>query len=247
MLVGRGETSGKSGQQKFFMTRAAVENLLGHQRNAFARIEFVDSGFKGRFLVVARKRIVDELIVVAGPTSSGKSSLIEEFVAGEHPELAEQLGVESLKGIASLDATKLRKDKTLRYRRLILHYDFLRPFDRSAKTHDRDEGLDVLRSAQGIHFVTIQTPPDRLRAQLVEGELSVPKPKARHKRVANLYEQDERIEGLYDGWFDFVEKVAARSDGRVLSRTVVERDRTQPALRVVEQDRFRSERGRVTT
>jgi SAM-dependent methyltransferase len=242
MLVGKGDTSGKGGQQKFFMTRSAVRNLLAHQRNAFARIEFIDSEFKGRFLVVARKRIVDELIVVAGPTSAGKSSLIDELRAGKHPELAQQLGVGSLAGVPLLSAAGLGRDQTLHHPRLIFHYDFMRPFGRSAKTHDRDEGLDVLQSAKRIHFVTLWTPPDRLRAQLVRGELSGAKPHSRHTRIARLYERDERIHERYDEWFDFIERVASRVEGQVLTTVVVESDRARPGLRIVEQKGFRTER-----
>lgn len=240
MLVGRGDTSGKSQQQKFFMTRSAVSNLLLHQRNAFARVEFTDSEFKGRFLVVARKRRVDELIVVAGPTSSGKSTLIEELRAGRHEPLTRALGLESLAGVPSLGASKLARDETVHHERLIFHYDLLRPFDRSAKTHDRDEALDLLQCAGRITFVTLFTPPERLREQLQRGELSGPKPKKRHLRVQKLYARDESIHALYEEWLEFVERV----EGAVEARVVVAREAAGQGaeLRLVEREELRAKR-----
>jgi 2-polyprenyl-3-methyl-5-hydroxy-6-metoxy-1,4-benzoquinol methylase len=240
MLVGRGDTSGRSRQQKFFLTRSAVERLLVHQRNAFARVDFIDSGFKGRFLVVAKKRRVDNLIVVAGPTSSGKSTMIDELRAGHHSELARRLGIESLEGLPFLGASKLARDETVHYSRLIYHYDFLRPFGRSAKTHDRDEALDLLNSAKRISFVTLNTPPEQLRAQLQKGELSVSKPSTRHKRIAKLYEREETIRSLYREWFDYIDSRAGYIDGEIGARVVVERDGVQPgsSVHIVDQDSF---------
>jgi len=238
VLVGRGDTSGTSRQQKFFMSRAAVTNLLVHQRNSFARVDFIDSEFKGRFLVVAKKRRVDELIVVAGPTSSGKSTFIDELRAGQHPQIAVQLGGESLEGLPFLGASKLVRDETLYYRRLIYHYDFLRPFDRSAKTHDRDEALDLIHCAKRIHFVTLYTDPVRLRSQLQENELSVPKPSGRHRRLAKLYERTETVKGQYREWLDYIDGLAGQIDGDIVTRIVVESDGAQVGsdVRVIGRD-----------
>jgi 2-polyprenyl-3-methyl-5-hydroxy-6-metoxy-1,4-benzoquinol methylase len=42
--------------QKFFVTAAAIENLLRHPRHGFARVERMPSRHKGRFIAIARKR-----------------------------------------------------------------------------------------------------------------------------------------------------------------------------------------------
>lgn len=244
ILVGSGDTSGKGSQQKFFLTRRAVANLLQSQRNAFATVEFIDSEFKGRFLVTARKRRVDELIVVAGPTSSGKSTLIDELRAGRHPGLARRLRLESLADVPFLGASKLACDETLHYPRLLFHYDILRPFDRSAKTHERDESLDILRAAKRISFVTLYTDAARLRAQIEKGELSVPKPTSRHLKVARLYEREPAVRNLYDRWFEFIDGLDGKLDGEVQVRLVVERQTGVAGgdLRIEPQDEFRASR-----
>ena len=175
IIVGRGATSAPyDNQQKFFFTKESIRNLLQYQRNCFARVEIIDSGFKDRFIVIANKRRIKNLIVVAGPTSSGKSTALGRMRRDEFPEIAQKLGMGSFKQWKQVGASSLNRYENIFVENLLFHYDFLRPFGRSAKTHERDEALQILGAAQNISFITIFTEPQKLSEQLVRGEFNVP-------------------------------------------------------------------------
>src|SRR5690606_30641025 len=92
MFVARNGCRGDKQVQKFFITPAAMENLLIYQRGMFARIEQQPSEHKDRYVTIAHKRRIGHLLVVSGPTSAGKKSLMRALVANQLPELAERLG-----------------------------------------------------------------------------------------------------------------------------------------------------------
>ncbi|MBN2406647.1 MAG: methyltransferase domain-containing protein [Elusimicrobia bacterium] len=172
VIVGRGATSKKlSGQKKFFFTEKALKNLLLYQRNSFGDVRFYKTGFKDRFLVIAKKRRAGHLVVVSGPTSSGKTTLIKSMMSNSCPAVSEKLGVGDFSGWLHLGSSQLNSVSSVFSQGIILHYDFLRPYGRSAKTHDRDEALDILKNAEKISFLTIYSDPSKLRKQLMNGEI----------------------------------------------------------------------------
>jgi len=101
--------------------------------------------------------------------------------------------------------------------RLILHYDILRPHRRSAKTHARDEVMDVLRCAQQISFVTLWRPPELLR-RAYESE---PVPfwvragyrfeGRRRRKLLQEFTDPQELIGHYRRWFEFTQGTRARN------------------------------------
>jgi SAM-dependent methyltransferase len=162
IVVGRGSTSGTYPEQKFFISRAAIRSLLLNHRKHFARVDIIESEFKNRYLAIAHRRRIDRLIVVAGPTDSGKSTFIRRLQKGGMPLIASQLGLEDASSWKFTSALQLHALREAHIDRLILHYDFLRPWNRSAQTHERDEALDLLESANEITFVTLWAKPETL-------------------------------------------------------------------------------------
>ena len=115
---------------------------------------------------------IKRLVVVAGPTSAGKSTFIRKMLSNNMPKLAERLGVENFTGWETTDtgATSRRiYDKEI-IDGLIFHYDFLRPFGRSAKTHDRDVALHILGQADEVSFITLYVDSNGLKSQIIDGE-----------------------------------------------------------------------------
>ncbi len=213
IFVSRNGTWGKRSVQKFFMTSSALDNLLRFQRNHFARVQTLPSDHKDRFIVVAEKRRIGRLIVVNGPTSAGKKTLCRKLVGDELPEVAARVGIDrGSEWGPYVHANRLWKPSEPQVDKMILHYDFLRPHLRSAKVHERDEALDVLETAEHITFLTIWTPPERLRRQIREGEIE-PKTRfgmffgrKRHLRIAEEYEETSRILEHYRDWFRYTAK-----------------------------------------
>ena len=170
--VGRGATSRDLDTQKFFITQAALENLLEYHRNDFGRVTYTNSDFPGRVLVVAERRRVDHLVLVGGPTASGKTTLINGLRGGKLPQVEERLGAERLSEWPLTGAIRLREVREAHMPRLLFHYDFCRPFMRSARTIDRDEGLSLLKTTDRISILTLWTPAERLEKQIAARDIA---------------------------------------------------------------------------
>jgi 2-polyprenyl-3-methyl-5-hydroxy-6-metoxy-1,4-benzoquinol methylase len=197
IVVGKGSTSPPyNKQQKYFFTKDALLNLLTYHRNYFASVEVHESEFKTRFILIAHKRRVKNLVVVTGPTSSGKTTLIKALRSNACPELAARLGVNDFSSWDSVGAHGLLTYPKRSIEHLIFHYDFLRPYRKSTKTHRRDEALHLLRTADNIAVVTVYTEPERLRRQLISSEFNVRSPSTLKHRLKWLLRKLFSLPGM---------------------------------------------------
>lgn len=209
VYVGRNGTSGRHGGQKFFITPGALEHLLVYQRNMFARLRHHPSPHKGRYIMIADRRQIADLILVAGPTSSGKSRLIERLGAGAEPGIARHLGIDEPGAWPAMNAFDLLEPQEPRAERLLFHYDTLRPFMRSAHVHAGDEALDILDCARRVRVLTIWNPPARLLAQYEqaviksEARKGVLRGHGRKARIHALYRDPAQIVAHFRAWFGF--------------------------------------------
>jgi SAM-dependent methyltransferase len=215
----------------FYFTPAAIQNLLTAHRRVFSKIEVLPSEHKdGRFIVIAHKRRVDRLIVVAGPTSSGKSTLIENLTAGKLPATARALGIADLADWADAGLTTLSEFDGSGKRNLILHYDITRRQFGNPIARSQYDLHDLISVSDRVDFLTIQAPPDRLRRQHAAA-MAKPRPKAlrsgaspKHKKIAEVYQRDAVIQSLYQEWFELTRRypgdhyVVAASDSDTVSR-----------------------------
>lgn len=221
VLVGR-QGSASYPEQRFFMTVPAVENFLRYQRNVFAEVRTVRSDLKNRFVTIAEKRRIGHLVVVAGPTSIGKSSFIARLREGQLPEIARMLEIDHPGGWQEIGPRSIHTLTESMVEGYILHYDFLRPYYRSAKTHDRDEAFDLLKTARRVSFVTLIAPPEELRRRFDENEIrpktrfGIYRGSKRHLRIRREYENPARIRYLYERWLDFCR---SRSQQHILVST----------------------------
>ena len=210
IYVNESATHGKRSGQNFFITQSAIVNLLTYQRGSFARVDTIETGHKGRYISVAHKRHFGKLVVVAGPTSSGKSTLIGQLRRNEMPDLARRLGIDDGSTWATPLANRLHEPGEARFEKALYHYDILRPYLRGARLHARDEGLDVLDLADELAFVTIWCPPDVLLERLEKRSIA-PKTdekggfrgRKRHLTIADDYRDPARVREHYQRWFDF--------------------------------------------
>lgn len=196
-------------EANFFFSRAALERLLVHQKNVFWKVTTVASPFKGRFICIADKLRIDSLLMVAGPSASGKSRYIEDLAAGRHPEMDALVGnrgdpwLEGLPNhIADLPQPHVAK--------LAFHYDFLRPYLRGPFNFERDRATDVMTVAKAVTSVTLLADAkdlaDRwhrreIRSRTHLGVYVGPK---RSKKVLKAFSDRARVAELYDRWIDFI-------------------------------------------
>jgi 2-polyprenyl-3-methyl-5-hydroxy-6-metoxy-1,4-benzoquinol methylase len=194
--------------QRFFITAPAIRNLLLARRGRFGRIDILPSPHKGRYLAVAHRRRIGRLLVVAGPTAAGKSTLIERLAAGDLPEVAAAVGFDAPRSWRLIgDRESLRKFSDAHVDRLVLHYDFARPLYK-ATPYERDTALELLACADVVTIVTVWTDPARLRRQMEASELRQVRPGAfegsrRHVRIWKDYHDAERVAALYRAWLAF--------------------------------------------
>ena len=203
---------GKGSQQTFFITRGAIENILLHHRSMFARVDVIDSEHKGRFIAIAHKRRIGRIAVVAGPTSSGKSTTIAKLMKGDLPDLASLLDIGDVKAWRAITLSDLRRSPESSFPFMILHYDITWHKFGGPLARSDDELLEILQAAEQLSFVTVWCPDERLRRQFQEAEIK-PKMKlgwftgsSKNRQLLKDYQQPHLIRSFYDDWFDFTRK-----------------------------------------
>ncbi len=205
-------TRGEREIQRFYLSESAIRNLLITHRGVFARLEVKKSPHKDRFIVLAHRRRIDHLLVVAGPTSAGKKTIEQLLAANKLPEFAKIVNVPDTSVWSTVLTANHIDDPDIPYRsHLLFHYDILRPFLRSTRTYERDEALEIIDCAKRVTFLTVLTPPARLREQITVGEIEkrstfFRKPSQRHLRIRDLYADPVKVQRAYETWRTFVGK-----------------------------------------
>lgn len=190
------------GSRTFLFTRRALSVLFNEHTTIFEPLRFHRSPFKDRLIVEARKREIGHLVVVAGPTSSGKSTFLDRFLRdGEFRKTF----VADEGDWVSTTAYKVGELPTGRLERVVLHYDMLRLLSGSLKSFGRDPNLDILQIAEKLTVVTVACDRGRLISQLEKGPLSRPKfmRRRRHLKLRELYLSQQFLARWYRAWFDF--------------------------------------------
>ena len=201
-------------RQRFFLSVDAIHCLLTEHRRVFSRVEIFPSGFKDRHILVAHKRRINRLIVVTGPTSAGKSTLMKRIITGKAPEVADRLGMDDVNSWEAMDIYDLGADSRDEINNVIIHYDFLSRLKVHCQDHQMIELLDVVRAAKEVKFVTIWTKPDELREQFEENEIKAyirvrgKEPTSRKTiRLQKEYQDPNAIHQYYSTWFDFASRL----------------------------------------
>lgn len=207
IVVSRAGARSKRQVQNFFVTETALENLLLYQRGQFAKVGFQRSDHKDRYIAIAEKRRIENLLVVSGPTSAGKKTLMRKLTSNDLPVLAQMMGTPdgSVWG-TPINAAREPTAAEPASPYLLLHHDFLRPMLRGTMSHERDEALDLLKVADNVTFVTVWTPPEILARQVHDAEISKNHRtnKDHHRHVLKLYrDKPERVIREYERWFEF--------------------------------------------
>src|SRR5689334_8448651 len=96
----------------------------------------------------------DHLVVVAGPTAAGKSTLIRDMLAGALPELEARLGAGHLTGWTCGHAYSDERSLNSAVDHMIVEYDFLW-HDLDGKQPREDRGLFLLAAAKKLFFITL--------------------------------------------------------------------------------------------
>jgi SAM-dependent methyltransferase len=212
VYVSRSGTSGRRELKRYFITPKAVDHMLRYHRQVFARVDFEESEFKERYIVKAEKQRIDHLVLVAGPTASGKTTFCKELMAGQLGNLAPHLDIGPEKEERTYLSPRVSTNPGIPHiKTAVYHYDLLRPFMRSARVHDRDEALDVLSASKKITVLTLWTSPEKLRAQHAAAKGWFEFPTKRERQIRADYQSPRLIVEHYDRWFDFLARKGLES------------------------------------
>lgn len=192
--------------KKYFFTKGAIRNILYHHRRIYADVQLKPSDHKDRFVVLAERRNIDHLVVVAGPAASGMTDFAKELSSGGHSEVAKQIGVNGK--AVYLDTENPSSHGEARIDTAVISYDILRAYMRTGSVYERDELLDVLTCAKKVSVVTLWRDPNALRAAFEKigyNKFIVKWQSKRQRRIMASYSDDLQIISHYDRWLGYLE------------------------------------------
>ncbi|MEM7464534.1 MAG: methyltransferase domain-containing protein, partial [Pseudomonadota bacterium] len=171
----------------FLFTPASFQELFNRRSASFDVIEVSSSPVDGRHVIYAAKRSIENLLVVAGPSSSGKSTIINRLMERKLKltNLPELTGKER-----ALEAGKLHKMSIGNLTDAVFHYDITRTAGNSMRTVERDPTARILDICSKVNVITLLPSPERLQHQFVNNDSDENPHSARKKMLGELYFND---------------------------------------------------------
>ncbi|MDZ4735047.1 MAG: class I SAM-dependent methyltransferase [Rhodospirillaceae bacterium] len=211
MFLGIPKKRGDAAGRTYLFTPGALKIVLNVHTAAFEPVTISRSPFKGRVLVEARKRRIGDLAIVTGPTSVGKSTLIDRLMADA--SLRAQYGLDG-SDWQLLQASEADGMPSGRNERVLLHYDFLRPSRTGIRSYDRDPVLHLMGVADRVTVLTLMAPAERLRSHVRSGEMArldrTSRQRKRDRDLLKKYESGVFLNDWYNSWVAFCGRHADR-------------------------------------
>lgn len=176
--------------------------------------------------------IPDRVIVIAGPSCVGKTTLIGQFQQYEHRQVANLLGLRDPDMWDYANARRVPTDFTDPGAvGLVLHYDILRPMmERRITSYADDPGLAAALQASQLTICTVWGDGELLRtraaikisqrSRLSASALRLPvQGWMRRRRLQTLrkwYRDDAFIRKCYASWFKFTESATGAAPHWIL-------------------------------
>ncbi|HXV25481.1 MAG TPA: methyltransferase domain-containing protein [Alphaproteobacteria bacterium] len=202
-------------EANFFFTPEGLRRLLA-QRGCFRSIKTKSSPFKGRFVCIAEKVAIEDLVVIAGPSCAGKSTLIEELRSGKHPELSRELSLCGGKSWEVAYPNHIAELPAGRISQMLFHYDILRPWLNGPYNHRRDRSLEILDCSRSCHTVTLLAAPADLLQRWTKREIEPLTRRGKYRgrrrqlKVVRAFEKAQSVAHLYQRWFDYLAELPGR-------------------------------------
>jgi len=207
IFVKKGGAAAKTNEEIFHFTAPAVNELLMEHRGCFARLDLLKS-FKNHYIAIAWKRQVDNLVIIGGTASSGKTTFIDSIKRGELSEIASQIGINIKDNWTYTDAEDIKSIKKEKIQNVVYHYDILRTFDSTSYRYSIEQGMDIVDCASRRKVVTLWCDPQVLRQRLP----STANNDQRHWRqlrisnVMELYQNEKLLAQQYQKWLEFCQQ-----------------------------------------
>jgi len=197
---------------KYGIAPKALRNVMTIHRNTVARVDTCPSDFKYRYFAFAHKRRFDRFILLGGPPSSGKSTLMEALIANEQREIGEKLNVGDGSKWRGVNSNAFGEITEPHLEKVMMHFSFIHPYVRHCFTYERDEQLDVLDLADELQILTLWTDP-KVNLERFDQKKIIPRTvngkytgSARYLDRRTYLEDPKKLMGYYDKWFEYVQK-----------------------------------------
>jgi hypothetical protein len=158
-----------SAQQAFHFTERFLLQYIKVLRQDFAIVTL--HRLKSRIIVVARRRRIGELHILAGVPAIGKSTLLQKLRTPEGRDLAQRLHLDLSEPWIFATYTSLLKDTAQALDRVLVQYNFSSPLTHGPLYRYEYGILDLMQSAARIRVTTMWLPADELKARYQAGRV----------------------------------------------------------------------------
>lgn len=157
----------------------------------------------------------NRLFIVGGPSTVGKSTLLNKIRQGEVPNLCDQLSIELPSSYLYLDASELLKAQHSPVNRLVLHYDFVHQYSPKIGFPYLS---DLINRSCNVNVLTLCTSScllsQRITSRLMKALFSyLRRPNLHNIRKINrlwtrrkLFRSTTKLFAIYNDWFEFIEE-----------------------------------------
>ncbi|MEE9391161.1 MAG: methyltransferase domain-containing protein [Planctomycetota bacterium] len=201
--------------QKFYITNAALENLLRDHHTQFARVETLPPTFKERSITLAHRRRIDELTVFVAPLPDDAKSFAAAAMSGAAPGVAKAAGLLGGKDRRVLSLNELHDSGEVSMPKAFVHGSFLRHLGHSDGAGPfRHEVLDCIDSAKNTTQLLLWLPPEEIQRRSRDHVARRSKDLAEDGRYGGSVQHDlnfyfnseERVRQRYREWIAASEK-----------------------------------------
>lgn len=206
IMVVSGEKVGRSDcEQKYFFTPSSLEHLLMSQRGSFARFEIMTSGYRNRFIAVAWKRRVDNLLLISSLPAAGRTTMVEQLKASEPHPLQNEIPWEPQKQWQHFTPDQLRTDRQVHIPAMLYDFDIHKPWSNNSRVFSSEPALDVLGCADRCTVVTLWCDPEVLIRRVEERRQHARDPQhlRRLDEILEVYRTPELLIRIYKDWIEF--------------------------------------------
>jgi len=156
-------------QQTFHFTESFLLQYLKVLRQDFATVTL--HRLKSRIIVIAKRRRIGELHILAGVPAIGKSTLLQKLRTPEGKDLAMRLHLDLSEPWTFATYTSLLKDTAQSLDRVLVQYNYSSPLTHGS-LHRFEYGiLDLMQSAARVRVTTMWLPAEKLKARYQAGRV----------------------------------------------------------------------------
>jgi len=174
---------------------------------------------------------IDRLVIIAGPTCAGKSTLIEKLLKGGYPSFSEKLRLGNSSSWKHFDASHLHNVQEPNIDQIILHYDILYRL-RKYKKYENDKVIDIFKKSKNIIIGTLWANNEILIQRLLLRKKKLIQLILLDLKTANIfgalkkiywvrhlfrpspdqiYMNPNRLSSLYSNWLKFCKRYAVEA------------------------------------